>query len=343
MTADLAPPPRGPVGAWRGVVTHDVCTLLGGADDADLRDAVDHLVGNLDAALALDLPELLGDLLRWEASRLELLAPRLDVDQLLAALFEALGEHLDADDVRALGLQLTMARELLDEAPTPQHQDDEVDPEVRAYLDHVLAGRRDDAVRLVLDAVDQGRDVGELLLDLLQPAQLEVGRLWERGEITVAQEHLTTAITQTVMSMLYPFLFTGADNGRRLVATGVGSEAHEVGIRMVADLVQRDGWSTTYLGSGSPPEGVVAEVVRRDADVLAISATMTSHVPHVRELIAAVRADPRCDRVRVLVGGRPFRLAPQLVHQVGADGWAVDGRGAVDACNALLDTTRATA
>jgi methanogenic corrinoid protein MtbC1 len=337
---------RGPVGPFAQAVTEEVCEALGLPKDDRLHETVAYLVGNLDAALGLDEPVLLTDQLRWQTARLALVAPAVDLDVLLSALRRALAPRVEDAVLRAMELQLHMAREMLldHDDPTPETAPEvALDVEVQTYLDHVLAGRRDAAVRMVVDAVEAGRDVGSVLLELLQPAQLEIGRLWERGEITVAQEHLTTAVTQLAMAMLYPYLFEGPESDRRLVATGVGSEAHEIGIRMVADLAQRDGWATTYLGSGSPVGGVVDEVVRRAADVLAVSATMTSHVPHVRTLIAAVRSDPRCAGVRIVVGGRPFGLAPQLAAHVGADAWAPDGLSAVNVCNALVDTARASA
>jgi methanogenic corrinoid protein MtbC1 len=336
---------RGPVGPFAPAVTQEVCEAVGLPQDDRLHETVAYLVGNLDAALGLDEPVLLTDQLRWQTARLALVAPEVDLDALLSALREALARRVESDVLRAMELQLHMAREMLHhDDPAPETAPEvPLDVEVQTYLDHVLAGRRHAAVRMVVDAVEAGRDVGSVLLELLQPAQLEIGRLWERGEITVAQEHLTTAVTQLAMAMLYPYLFQGPESERRLVATGVGTEAHEIGIRMVADLAQRDGWSTTYLGSGSPVDGVVDEIVRRAADVLAISATMTSHVPHVRTLIAAVRSDPRCAGVRIVVGGRPFGLAPQLAAHVGADAWAPDGLSAVNVCNALFDTARASA
>ena len=85
-------------------------------------------------------------------------------------------------------------------------------------------------------------DVADIMLDILAPAQIELGRLWERGEISIAHEHYTTAITQLSLSLLYPRLLLNRTLlGRSLVATSVGSEAHEVGIRMIADLMEQDG------------------------------------------------------------------------------------------------------
>lgn len=193
----------------------------------------------------------------------------------------------------------------------------------RDYLTAALSGRRDDAIKVVRDAMLADVDVAEIMLGILQPAQIELGRLWETGEISIAHEHYTTAITQLSLSLLYPRLLLDRTLlGRSLVATSVGSEAHEVGIRMISDLLEQAGWRTTYLGADVPHLDVIERVAQQRAEVLAVSATMAGHLRGVRELISALRADPRCARTRVLVGGRPFTINPELATLVGADGWA---------------------
>jgi methylmalonyl-CoA mutase cobalamin-binding domain/chain len=121
------------------------------------------------------------------------------------------------------------------------------------------------------------------------------------------------------------------------VATSVGSEAHEIGIRMISDLLEQAGWRTSYLGAGVPPADVVEQVALQRADVLAVSATMAGHIRGVRELIAMLRSDPRCARVRVLVGGRPFTINPRLAAMLGADGWAPGAQEALELCRAWTE------
>ena len=100
----------------------------------------------------------------------------------------------------------------------------------------------------------------------------------------------------------------------------MAGETHEVGPRMVADLLELGGWDTIYLGGNVPLRGVVRTLAEHRADVLAVSATMTYHLPAVIDLIAAVRAEPACAGVRVMVGGRLFDAEPGLWRRVGADG-----------------------
>lgn len=181
-----------------------------------------------------------------------------------------------------------------------------------------------------------GTSVKDIYLHVFVPAQHEIGRLWQTNRISVAQEHYCTAVTQLIMSQLYAHIFASTKNGYTLVATCVAGDLHEIGVRMVADFFEMDGWSTYYLGSSTPPASVVATLVEQRADVLAVSATIPYHAEAVRELIGAVRREPQCVRVKVLVGGYPFGQDPELWRAVGADGWAADAEQAVARANELV-------
>ncbi|HEX8906984.1 MAG TPA: B12-binding domain-containing protein, partial [Longimicrobiaceae bacterium] len=108
-----------------------------------------------------------------------------------------------------------------------------------AYRDAVVAGNRRRAFAVVDAALAAGMDIRALYLELFQPALREVGRLWQQNRITVADEHLATAITQAAMARLYDRLFAAADDeGPLLVAACADGERHEVGLRMVCDLLE---------------------------------------------------------------------------------------------------------
>lgn len=206
------------------------------------------------------------------------------------------------------------------------------------YLQALLRGERHVASRLVLKAVDLGVNVREIYLHVFAPCQQEVGRLWQLNRITVAQEHYCTAATQLIMSQLYPAIFASEKINRRLVATCIESELHELGIRMVADFFEMEGWDTYYLGGNVPIASIVRTLDEQKADILAISATITFHVKSVANLIQAVRAATLPKPVKILVGGYPFNVEPELWRQVGADGWARGAQEAVATANALISS-----
>lgn len=208
------------------------------------------------------------------------------------------------------------------------------------YLRLLLAGNRAEASQLVLNAREQGCALKDIYLGILQPALREVGELWHVGQISVAQEHFCSAATQMVMSQLYPWVFRSDKINRSLVAACVPQELHEIGIRMVADLFEVEGWHTYFTGANTPSSSLVATIEERQADVVAISATIPQHIPSVMRLIEAIRATDYGQRVKIMVGGYPFNLSADLWQRVGADAFAADAYEAVRVGNRLVDDSR---
>ena len=200
----------------------------------------------------------------------------------------------------------------------------------RHYLDLTLAGQRQLASQHVVAACEGGVPVASIYMDVLQRCQREIGRLWQINQISLAQEHYVSAVTQLTMSRLYPFLcadFKG--HTERVVATCAGGDLHEIGLRMVADLLEQDGWDVIYLGANTPALSVRQMLAQRQARLLLISVSLTRHLSAVQSLIDLVRDDPACGEVKILVGGYPFNIAPRLWHRMGADGHASDAAQAV--------------
>jgi len=204
------------------------------------------------------------------------------------------------------------------------------------YLDALLDSNRHSANQLILNAVAHGTSIKDIYLHVFQRTQYEIGKLWQTNHISVAQEHFCTAATQSTMSQLYPHIFRTERINRRLVATCAGSELHEIGMRMVADFFEMEGWDTYYLGANMPAAGIIKALNERKAHVLGISATITFHIREVAELIALVRASEDCQDVIILVGGYPFLVSENLWKTVGADGFGANAQQAIDVANALV-------
>lgn len=316
-------------------VATETLALLDLPDSSEYAALAEDGVKTLDASLAVDQPAILADFLSYAATRLSALSHGLSDPQASVSSFRVLiRSRLAADDAAAVEAFFDRALALTRWSAPAEPDREHFGPLARDYLELVLDGRRDDARALAQHALQNGGNVRTVLMEILEPAQREIGRRWQIGEITVAQEHYCTAVTQLVLTDLYPYLFTGVGRTRRLVAVDAPGSLHQVGLRMVVDLLEFEGWETSYLGA-TTPDDVVDQVVKHGAAVLAISASMPSQVPGVAALVAAVRADPRARDVKVLVGGRPFTVAPDLVAKVGADDWAASAADAVEACNRL--------
>jgi MerR family transcriptional regulator, light-induced transcriptional regulator len=196
--------------------------------------------------------------------------------------------------------------------------------ESRKYLELLLDNKRMEAGKLVMDLAKKGADIQDIYLEVFQNTQYELGRLWQTGIISVAQEHYCTASTQLVMSQLYPYIFKAERTENVFIGACVSGELHEIGIRMLSDMLELKGWDTYYLGANMPADSIVKTVIERKAKIVGLSATMTFHISKIEEQIKAIREDKRCSDVKILVGGYVFKLSSGLWKKVGADGYGKD-------------------
>ena len=204
------------------------------------------------------------------------------------------------------------------------------------YLGALLSQDRRGASQVISEAIQTGIGVKALYLQVFQPCQFEIGRLWHLNQVSIPQEHFCTAVTQTLIGHMYQAIFTTPRNGRTAVVACVGGELHDLGARMVADFLEIDGWDTLYLGANTPSESIAHMAQQNNADLLCLSVTISSHIREVMKTIAAVRQSCGGREIAIMVGGHPFRVAPDLWRQVGADGYAPDAQSAIDMANTLV-------
>lgn len=181
----------------------------------------------------------------------------------------------------------------------------------KSYLAALQQGSGRQADQVVDQSLDQGLTANQLYMDVFQPTAYEIGRLWQRNLFTVAQEHLATAIIERQMGQLHAYFKPRAPRNRTLVLGSVTQELHRVGVRMVADFFEQDGWTVYYLGATTPASSFVGLTRDVHADMIGISVQMVYHLPHIAEVIQEME---RCGLggLPVIVGGMPFIQQPEL-------------------------------
>ncbi|MES1243351.1 MAG: cobalamin-dependent protein [Acidobacteriota bacterium] len=310
-----------------------------------LEDAAYHLT-YLAEALAAGAPDLFADYVAWAKVMLEGRGiPASDLSFNLETLRDVLRRELPAGQAALAAGYVEEGLARLPQLPSEPPPAMPPPPEngggllgglAAGYLQALLRGERHVASRLVLDAVESGVGVKDVYLHVFQHSQHEIGRLWQMNRLSVAQEHYCTAATQLIMSQLYPYIFNTRRNDQVLVATCVAGDLHEIGVRMVSDFFEIEGWDTFYLGANTPTASLIQTLREREADVLAVSATMAFHLRSLAALIAAVRASDVGERVRILVGGYPFNIVSDLWRLVGADAVARDAEESVAVAERLV-------
>lgn len=323
----------------------DVCDSDHAAGQARLQPVTDHLLAVLQTALSWDEPTLFVDCVGWaKAALLQHGVPasalELQLEHMAAAVKQGRPDDAGNQASHVVMAAIRAMPDLPDAQPVFLETGAPVSPLALLYFRALLRGDRHLASRLVLRAVEEGVPIRNVYLHVFQPAQREIGRLWQLNQISVADEHYCTAATNLIMSQLYTHVFSSKRIGRTVVVVCVSGDLHELGARMVADFFEMDGWDSYYTGANTPFSGVVQAVAARHADVLAISATIPHHVRDVKRLIDLVRHAPECADLKVIVGGLPFIRDSELWRAVGADGTGLDAEGAVAAANSLFGGTR---
>lgn len=149
--------------------------------------------------------------------------------------------------------------------------------------------------------------LANLYQQVVTPAMYEVGRLWEAGAITVADEHLATALTHRVLAALrapQPFKQGFASDSREPCAllAAVQGEQHALGLRMAADLLESAGYRVAYLGADVPTNAVLQAVEAFTPDLVGLSATMPESTQHLEDIVAVMRTEH--PRLPLLLGGQ---------------------------------------
>lgn len=208
---------------------------------------------------------------------------------------------------------------------------------VADYIDYVLKGDYTRAEKIVENMLQRMRwTMADVYLKLFSPAQVRIGEMWHADEIGIADEHAATQITLNHMARLRQDIKPSVTPRARALVTTAEGETHNVGPRMVADLLIADGWAVDYLGSNTPRQAVVSFLENRVIDLVLISATMKNSdiVSRLAEMVSAIHNLPTPPKI--LVGGTLFRENPELAQEVGADGTALDAVGAIHSARVLV-------
>jgi methanogenic corrinoid protein MtbC1 len=173
------------------------------------------------------------------------------------------------------------------------------------YLTALLDGNRLKCHDIVQKLLDQKIDLKTLYADLFQRSMYGVGELWENNRITIANEHLATAITESLLNLAYPFLFATERIGRKVVISCTANEFHQVGGKMVADIFELNGWDGHFLGANLPPEEMARFIQEVQPDVVGLSLSILANLDNLKRGIEVVMTDfPGLD---LLIGGQAFR------------------------------------
>ncbi|MGD0610895.1 MAG: corrinoid protein [Anaerolineales bacterium] len=167
----------------------------------------------------------------------------------------------------------------------------------------------------------------QIMQNGLIAAMKEVGRLFEAGEFFVPEMLISARAMQSALVLLKPFLAaSGAKAAGRVAIGTVQGDLHDIGKNLVGMMLEGAGFEIIDLGTDVRPENFVDAVEAKHADIIALSALLTTTMPKMQETIEALKAASLRDKVKVIIGGAP--VTETYAQQIGADGYGPDASAA---------------
>ncbi|HYP47959.1 MAG TPA: diguanylate cyclase [Thermoleophilaceae bacterium] len=172
----------------------------------------------------------------------------------------------------------------------------------RRYGDALRLADASSAEQVIDEALELGMSAAQVQADLIHPAMTWIGELWQKGAISIADEHLATAVSQRMLMRLFEQLQTAAPRSReRVLLAAVEGQQHVLGLRMVADVLEGAGFDVLYLGADVPTGPLVGFIEQHKPAIAGLSLSFAAGSAALVEAIIAI--DDARPETRILLGG----------------------------------------
>lgn len=187
------------------------------------------------------------------------------------------------------------------------------------FYNALIAGNYEFIKTFITERMKKDSNVESIYLNLIQPVMYEIGFAWEEGKISVAQEHLSSAIITRIMASLDNLIdVPKVTKGKILISSAV-NELHELGAWMTANIFELNGWDVFYLGANVPRKDLIRMIQVEKPDIVGISITMAFNLENGIKLINDIRAITSPDEIRIIAGGSLFSFLPEITSVLDAD------------------------
>ena len=205
----------------------------------------------------------------------------------------------------------------------------------KAIGDALIACDEDKVVELVKDGLNAGVPAKDILNRGLIAGMDVVGERMEKEEMFIPEVLMAAKAMSAAVNILKPLLAEGDVGAQGKVVIGtVKGDLHDIGKNLVAMLLESAGLEVYNIGVDVPPDKFVNEIQAKNANILALSALLTTTMPMMKETVAAVTKAGIRGKVKILVGGAPVSQA--YAAEIGADGYAPDAGSAAKLAKSFL-------
>jgi methanogenic corrinoid protein MtbC1 len=170
------------------------------------------------------------------------------------------------------------------------------------YFNSLIQGNKHRCREIVVSLLEAETDIKEIYTGLLQKSLYKIGKMWEEGKVSIAEEHLAAKITEHLVDFAMQQKDIASSTGKSIILTCVDKEFHDIGARMVSNIFEINGWQVYFLGANTPRNEVLSLIEIRKPDVLGISFSLYINFIRFIELVDAVYN--KFPNQNILIGGQ---------------------------------------
>ena len=201
--------------------------------------------------------------------------------------------------------------------------------------DAILNGKLEEGIAVTKTAIHEGTDPQIIINDYMVKAMEEIGARFESGKAFVPNLLMSARAMKGVLNLLNPLLTTGTTTSAGTIVIGtVKGDLHDIGKNLVASMLEGCGFEVINLGVDVSSDQFVEAARKHHADIVCMSALLTTTMNYMREVTAAIQASDLVLKPRVMVGGAP--LTEAFATEIGADGYSSNANGAVILARRLI-------
>ena len=203
------------------------------------------------------------------------------------------------------------------------------------WYDAILNGKLEEGIAVTKTAIHEGTDPQIIINDYMVKAMEEIGARFESGKAFVPNLLMSARAMKGVLNLLKPLLTTGTTTSAGTIVIGtVKGDLHDIGKNLVASMLEGCGFEVINLGVDVSSDQFVEAARKHHADIVCMSALLTTTMNYMREVTAAIQASDLVLKPRVMVGGAP--LTEAFATEIGADGYSSNANGAVILARRLI-------
>lgn len=205
-----------------------------------------------------------------------------------------------------------------------------------AIFDAILKGKADQCVEATRAALAEGAAPQDIINGQMIRAMGEVGQRFQDGKAFVPQLLMAGRAMKAALELLKPMLAGSASTtiGRVVIGT-VKGDLHDIGKNLVASMLEGSGFEVDNIGIDVPSDKFVEAVKSYHADILCMSALLTTTMTYMKDVIRAIEDAGLRDKVKIMVGGAPVSQA--FAEEIGADGYSDNANEAVKVAKTLMN------